>query len=366
VNRYRPQPATIRDLCGRSILFATLLVAAVTFPCALRAQEKPIMEIGHDCQVFAVSTSNKIVCAVPQLKRIKKVIIQRADIYVASPNGKDREIVEGEKFMPVPPPQSYIVNTLSWSPDGSRIAMSMTQQKPATDEEPSTAGPAVALLEEDGREIKVPGLKGRFIEQAANATWLSDNVNVAYLIGAGPYKIGRISTATGQSSTLFEGHTFDALVWDAAKNQAFAISSNLNVQNRQAIFALDLMKEGVREITRIDAYQSGLNLSPSGKKIAFFSDGDAIEVIDLANPTKPTKVRVGMGVFAWSRDERRVLLKRGPADKSGELIWVGLYDDTFVPALHGLEYHAFAVTPDGSAVVVTEPGRSVLRMFSLQ
>jgi hypothetical protein len=365
VNRYRPQPAPIRNFCGLFILLATLLAAAATFPCALRAQEKPIMEIGHDCQVFAVSSSNKIVCAVPQLKRVKKAMIQRADIYVAS-NGKDREIVEGEKFMPVPPPQSYIVNALSWSPDGSRIAMSMTQQKPVSDEEPSSTGPAVALLEEDGHEIKVPGSKGRFIEQAANATWLSDNVNVAYLIGAGPYKIGRISTATGQASTLFEGHTFDAVAWDAAKNQAFVISSNLNVQNRQAIFVLDLMKEGVREIAHIDAYQSGLNLSPSGKKVAFFSDGDAIEVIDLANPSKPTKVRVGMGVFQWGRDERHVLLKRGPPEKSGELIWVGLYDNSFVPALHGLEYHGFEITPDGSAVVVTEPGRSVLRMFSLQ
>ncbi|MGH9646854.1 MAG: hypothetical protein ACRD4E_08575, partial [Bryobacteraceae bacterium] len=118
MNRYRPQPASIRNFCSRLTLFATLLVAAATFPCALRAQEKPLMEIGHDCQVFAVSTSSKIVCAVPQLKRMKKVTIQRADIYVASPNGKDREIVEGEKFMPVPPAQSYIVNALSWSPDG--------------------------------------------------------------------------------------------------------------------------------------------------------------------------------------------------------------------------------------------------------
>ena len=323
------------------------------------------MEIGHDCQVFAVSKNNKIVCAVPQLKRIKKAIIQRADLFVAA-NGKDRQILEADKFMPVPPPQSYIVNSLSWSPDGSRIAMSMTTQKPASDEEPSTGGPAIALLEEDGREIKVPGLKGRFIEEASKATWLADNVNVVYLIGLGPYKIGRISTATGQATTLFEGHTFDAVVWDAANNQAFVISNNLNVQNRQAIFQLDLLKEGLREVARVDAYQGGLSISPSGKKVAFFADGDAIEVIDVANPSKPTKVRAGMGVFEWSRDERHVLLKRGPADKSGELIWVGLYDNTFVPALHGLEYHAFAVTPDGSAIVVTEPGRSVLRMFSIQ
>ena len=351
-------------LATRHSLLPVLLLVIIA-PLTLNAQEKPILEISHDCQVFAVSSNNKIVCAVPGLKRVKKAIIQRADLFVAS-NGKDRQILEADKFMPVPPPQSYIVNSLSWSPDGSRIAMSMTQQKPATDDEPSSAGPAVALLDDDGHEIKVPGLKGRFIEEAARATWLADNVNVAYLIGAGPFKIGRISTVTGQASTLFEGHTFDAVVWDAAHNSAYAISSNLNVQNRQAIFQLDLMKEGVREIARIDAYQGQLSVSPSGKKIGFFADGDAIEVIDLSNPSKPTKVRAGMGMFEWSRDERRVLLKRGPPEKSGELIWVGLYDNTFVPALHGLEYHAFEITPDGGAVVVTEPGRSVLRMFSLE
>ena len=96
------------------------------------------MEIDRDCQIFAISSNNKIVCAVPHLKRVKKVIIQRADIYVASPNGKEKQIVEGEKFMPVPPPQSYIVNSLSWSPDGSRIVMNMTTQKPASDDEPAS------------------------------------------------------------------------------------------------------------------------------------------------------------------------------------------------------------------------------------
>jgi hypothetical protein len=109
-----------------------------------------------------------------------------------------------------------------------------------------------------------------------------------------------------------------------------------------------------------------LSLSPSGKKIAFFADGDAIEVRDLANQSKPVRVRAGMGVFGWSRDERRVLLKRGPPEKSGELVWVGLYDATFVPALHGLEYHAFAISPDGASIAVTQPGKEVLRVYPLE
>lgn len=323
------------------------------------------MEIGRDCATFAISANNRIVCAVPRVKRMKKVVIQRADVWVAT-EGKDKLIVEGEKFMPVPPPQSYIVNSLAWSPDGTRIVMNMTTQKPSTEEESATGGQAMALLDDEGHEIKVEGSKTRFVEEASNGTWLADNVTVAYLIGAGPYKIGRVSVVSGQASTLFEGHTFDAIVWDAARNQAFALSQNLSVSGRLALFQLDLVHEGIREITRIDAYQGGLNLSPSGKRIAFFADGDAVEVHDLANPSKPIRVRVGMGQFAWSRDERRILLKRGPPEKSGELVWVGLYDGSFVPALHGLEYHAFAISPNGASIAVTEPGKEVLRVYPLE
>ena len=61
-----------------------------------------------------------------------------------------------------------------------------------------------------------------------------------------------------------------------------------------------------------------------------------------------------------------MLLKRGPADKSGELIWVGLYDGTFVPALHGLEYHDFQISPNGESIAVTQPGKEVLRVYPLQ
>jgi len=347
-------------------ILAALALGLLSLPLISRAQEKPMMEIDRDCQVFAISNNNKIVCAVPRVKRVKKVIIQRGDVYVADPNGKDKLIVDDEKFMPVPPPQSYIVNALTWSPDGSRIAMSITTEKPSTDEESASTTRSIALLDEDGHEIKVEGSKTRFIDDAANGAWLADNATVVYLLGAGPYKIGRISAVTGQSSTLFEGHTFEAVVWDAKSNQAFALGQNLSLSGREAIVQLDLLHEGIKEVARIEAYQGALSLSPSGQKIAFFDDGDTIEVRDLTDPSKAIRVRAGMGVFGWSRDERRVLLKRGPAEKSGELVWVGLYDGTFVPALHGLEYHAFAISPSGGSIAVTQPGKEVLRVYPLE
>jgi hypothetical protein len=77
-------------------------------------------------------------------------------------------------------------------------------------------------------------------------------------------------------------------------------------------------------------------------------------------------MKAGFGQFQWGPDERRVLLKRGPADQSDDLVWVGLYDGTFVPALHDLEYHSFAISPNGRAIAVTEPGKEVLMVFPLE
>ncbi len=129
-NRTLPLPA---------LLFRGTLPFALAAACAgaRSAGKAASWKFDRDCEQFAISVNNRIVCAVPHLKRIKKTIIQRADIWLAT-EGKDKLIVEGEKFMPVPPPQSYMVDSLAWSPDGSRIVMNMTTQKPSTEEEPAS------------------------------------------------------------------------------------------------------------------------------------------------------------------------------------------------------------------------------------
>ena len=349
-------------------LVAMLAAAMLLAPAALRAQAKPILAIDDDCQAFAIGPDNQIAYAVPKIKRIKKQMIERDEIWIATIDGKRRRIVDPDKFMPAPPPSTYIVNSLAWSPDGHKLALSMTTMEAASilEDQPLTGTKSIALLDDDGREIKVAGSKTRFIENASNATWLADGETVVYLTAGSPYQITSVKPAEGQAKALFEGHSFEAITWDAKRNQAFVVGQNLSVRSREVLAQLDLVHETVREITKVDMYQGQLSLSPSGNKIAFFVDGDALQVVDLANPTKIVKVRAGMGRFEWGHDETHVLLKRGPDDASRELVWVGLYDGTFSAALHGLEYHDFRITPDGEYVAVTEPGSQVLKVFPAQ
>jgi hypothetical protein len=361
-------------------------------PFAARAQDNPKFVIDEDCQAFDISADNSIVYAVPRLKRVKKLIVERDDISIATGPGKTRKVVDADKFMPIPPPNGYTVDALAWAPDGQHFAADLTLQQPPpgyeeqvardkkkekdndreidAQEEASLAsvggGKVVALFDSEGREIKVAGSKTRFIENAANGTWLADGSSVVYLTAGGPYTITRVRPSDGQATTLFEGHTFDAVIWDARHNRAFAVGSNLSLRGQLTLVQLDLIHESVTEIAKLDDYKGALSLSPSGTKIGYFEDGDTIEVIDLANPSKRLRARAGFGRFEWSRDERRVLLKRGPEERSNDLVWVGLNDDSFVPALHDLSFRNFHIAPDGESVAVTVPGKRVLKVYPLE
>jgi len=383
-----PGPRTrskVRKTASLSLLIIIAAAVAVFGPTTapVRAQGAPSFTIDDDCQAFAISHNNAIVFAVPRKKSFKRLVIERDDISISSGPGKTRKIVEADKFMPIPPPQGFVVNSLAWAPDGRRFAADITLQKPPVDFEPDKkkkedsgadddrtlysvgGGPAVALFDDDGREIKVAGSQSRFIEGATNATWLADGNTVVYLTTEA-HQIVRVRPADGQTTKLFEGRGFDAVVWDAANNRAFAVTQNLNLRGRMAIVELDLLHETIREVTTLESYRASLSLSPSGDKIAFFEDGDTIDVVDLKNSTKITRVRTGLGRFEWSWDERRVLLKRAPVDQSNILFWVGLYDGSFTPILHGLAYHDFHIAPDGRFLGVTQPGKKVLTMYPLQ
>ena len=341
--------------------------------------------INEDCQAFDISADNSIVYAVPRIKRVKRLVIERDDISVASGNGGVRRIVEADKFMPIPPPEGYSVDSLAWSPDGHRIAVSMTLQKPPLgydqkiekkkgelgDEEEDkplssvTGARAIALLDNEGREIKVAGLKTRFIENAVRGTWLSDDATVVYQTGGGPYSIARVRPADGEGKTLFEGHTFNTIIWDAKRNRAFAIGENLGLRRGLTLVQLDLLHETVTEIAHIEKYQGELSLSPSGAKIGYFEDGDYFDAIDIANPAKSLRVRTGYGRFEWGGDEQHIVLKRAPVDQSNMLLWIGLQDGSFSSILHGLLYHDFHIFPDGRWVAVTEPGKRALKVYPM-
>lgn len=357
---------------GRISTFCALaagMVALTTVVVGVLAQglEKPLFRVDDDCSQFAAAADEKIVYAVPHRKHIKKLEFVHTDLWVAEPNGSKKRILDDDKFTPAPPAINFVVDSLSWSPDSKRIAAEIRTEEMSPDPDaPPNAIKAVALFSEGGDQIRVAGTKDGYLEGGVSPAWLADGQTLVYLTPGPPYQIMRMDPSKGNATEIFEGHSFDAVAWDAAHNQAFVISEDLSVTRRRFLIRVDLLHETIAEIARVDDFQGSLAVSPSAQKVAFFSDGDTIRVVDVANPRKMTEVNAGFGKIQWPADERRVLLKRGPPDRSGDLVWVGIYDGNFTPILHDLEFHDFQIEPTGKALVVAQVGVRNLLVYPLE
>jgi dipeptidyl aminopeptidase/acylaminoacyl peptidase len=362
------------------VFLTLLLVLSLTlhFPPQSRAQGKSLVKVDEDVQAFAIAPDNRIVYSVQHMRKVKKARLERDDLWISSPEGRQKKIVDGEKLF-ANPLLSYQVQSFAWSPDGRRIAVmmqtvEMEQPKGTRDQqmdEQQTVRGAVAiyLMDAEGHQIPIQGLKDGLLSDGYNAAWLADGVTLVYVTRTGGdfYELNSLRPAEGKSKPLFQGHTFAALAWDAKNNQAFAIEESMKVLSSPMLVRLDLVKETRTAIMPIDQYAGDFALSPSAQKVAYFRDGDTLEVRDITNPgDKPAQVRVAIGQFQWGHDEKRVLLKRGDPLKSDRLTWVGLYDGQFEPLLHDLEFHDYAISPDGQFVAVTEPGKRSLLVYSLR
>jgi hypothetical protein len=394
------------DAAAATRLAAVLVIAGFALqPLALLAQGKPAFSINEDCQAFAVSSDNKIAFAVQRMKRVKKIVLELDDIWVSSPDGHARKILEGEKFMPPTQLTSYQVMSLAWSPDGRRLTVDL-QTSAIKSKDPDAlpeGGRGVLLLDQDGREISIagnkpplpdpkasaqpakpagfsssddassasnssdptnPALRPSMIPNATAGHWLADSSTVVYVEGTGSQQIGYLRPSDGNKGVLFDGRSFDAIAWDTPRNQAYAIGTGLT--SPHTLMQLDLVHQKLRDIARLSDYAGSLTVAPSGNKVGYFIDGDTLEVVDVAHPDRRTDVRVGMGTFQWSKDERRILLKRGPEKRSNILVWVTLPDGDFHTMLHDLTFSGFQIAPDGNSIAVTLPGKRILNVYRLE
>ena len=380
-----------REILSARSVFVAALAAALLFGVRAIAQEAPpIRTADADCSQFAIAPDNTIAYSVPHMKHFEKMTLERDELWLMSPNGKFKQIIDPDKFMPVPPPATYIIQSISWSPDGRRLSLAMLfktfpwepkvkgKKRGQLDDDDidntyddnsapvasAAGGNVIALVDSDGHEVSVAGSKTRFIQGALSGAWLADGKTFVYENGSG--QIVRLTPDNGKSSTLYDEKRFEAIGWDAPRNRAFAVGEGLTGQ--LTLFQLGLLNETVTEITRIDKIKdtTSLTVASTGDEVGFFSDGDTIEAINLANPSKPIRVRTGPGRFEFDHDNRRILIKRGLPKESNDLVWVRLDDGNFSPILHDLIYHDFHIAPDGKSVGVVNVGRGVLKVYALE
>jgi hypothetical protein len=405
--------APLRTLCLCVILFFLLLPASPA-----QSLDKPTTTIDEDITSFAFAPDGRIVYSARRMFRNKKYDMQRDDIWIADGNGGRRKRIftgehftvagpitpvnredssddadekgkkhkktQSEKDKPLTPPFTYIVAGFSFSPNGRMVLVQLLTSTILTESDHQQDERMTLVLDESGREIKLSG-DNAVIHDAAEPMWLNDNATIVYLTEIlkpnvlFSYKFANVKT--GPAGPAFEGRTFIASAPIPHSNSAIGIERDKSLSGPPRLQRLEMLAQDDKELATLDGYETGLSVSPSGKRVAYFIDKEVLEVRDLEKPNRLARVRIGLGVIQWSADESYLLIKRSPERKSGELVWIqlpppadesGKHSDQIpvaqpdpVPILHGLTFRDFAISPNGSMLAVVPPGRRNLLLFPL-
>jgi dipeptidyl aminopeptidase/acylaminoacyl peptidase len=373
VSRYR----WLRNLCS----LVCAVVGCCSFPAA-RAQspdlEKPLLNIDEDISAFAFAPDGRIVYSVRRSFHTKQYDLERDDIWLQEAGGKRRRLLQGEKFTHGNTPFTYTIDSFRWSPNG-RLILAQLFTTSVVDERGATQDSIMTLaLEDNGKELRL-GANDNLLNDAYDATLLVDNSTIVYLTEIvkprALFSFKYINIAAGPTGFVFEGRTFLDACPIPHTNVAIAVERDRNLAGPPRLQRLELLAQDDRELATLDGYEGGLSVSPSAKKVAYFIDKEILEVRDLTEPSKFARLRMGLGTFRWSPDETRVLLKRAPEKKSGDLVWVDIpaltaraakdqdppvTQPALIPILHDLTFRDFAITPDGKLAVIALGKRNLL------
>src|SRR2546422_10786060 len=347
-------------------------------PAKAQSLDKPLQSIDEEITAFAYAPDGRIVYSV--YRRVKTKVydaLEHDDIWIQDAGGKRRRLLEGQKYTRGNQPFSYLVNSFRWSPNGRMIAAELLATTVVDDTGKAEDSFQTLLFDDSGREIRIN--KGdNVILDAANPTWLLDNASIAYLSEAVKprqlFSLKFTRPATGSFPSIHEGRTLRDVAWLPGVNSAIAIEQNRSITGPPRLQRLELLSDNDQRLATLDAYEGGLSVSPSGKKVAYFIDKEILEIRDLTSLNLLARLRVGLGVFRWSPDESRILLKRAIEKKSGDLVWIDLpplsahspgqdipiSQPVPAPILHSLTFRDFAISPDGRFLAVIIPGKRSL------
>jgi WD40 repeat protein len=369
----------LRRFCS---LFCLLAGCCSVPPTRAQNLDKPLQSIDEEITAFAYAPDGRIVYSVNRKFKTKLYDLEHDDIWLQDAGGKRRRLLEGQKFTRGNQPFSYIVNSFRWSPNG-RFLLAELLTTTVTDESGRTQDSFQTLvLDDSGKEIRIA--KGDSVIPDAGAPFfLPDNITINCLSEAViprilfSLKTARLDTGFGKSP--HEGRTFRDLLPLPGVSSAIAVEQDHSMTGPARLQRLKLLLDEHEELATLDGYQGGLSVSPSGKKVAYFIDKEVLEVRDLGSPDHLVRLRVGLGVFHWSPDESRILLKRAIEKKSGDLVWINLppfaatVKDHDIPVsqpepmaiLRGFSIRDFSISPDGRFLAVVITGRRNLLVFPL-
>jgi dipeptidyl aminopeptidase/acylaminoacyl peptidase len=370
----------LRRLCS----LVCALVGCCSLPSA-RSQnlDKPLQSIDEEITAFAYAPDGRLVYSVYRKVKTKLYdALEHDDIWLQDAGGKRRRLLEGQKYTRGAQSFSYLIDSFRWSPNGHFILAQLLTTTVLDDAGKTEDSFQTLLFDDSGKEIHIN--KGdSVIPDAVDGFFLPDNVTINFLSESVKprllFSLKSTRIDIGPLQSPHDGRTFRGVSPLPGTVSIVAVEQDRSMNGPNRLQRLDLFTDNDKELATLDGYEGGLSVSPSGKKVAYFIDKEILEIRDLTSPNRVARLRIGLGVFRWSPDESRILLKRSLEKKSGDLVWIDLPPLAPIPAnheipisqptpisiLHGLSFRDFAISPDGRSLAVVITGKRNLLVFPL-
>jgi dipeptidyl aminopeptidase/acylaminoacyl peptidase len=355
---------------GRRVPRTAIAVAAIVILAGAGAavpQQKPIATIDEDCTAFRFARDGRVAFAVHHVFKEHKFVIQRDDFWIGEPGKGKHRILDGKLMARGEGGFSYTVNSLRWSPDGSKLTAELVTSAMEERHGNSRQAGMSFLLDANGHEIKITE-GDSLIPDTIDAAWLDDESTVVYLEDEGRsherFAMYSVRPAAGHAERLFPSTAFLAVAWMERTRQAVAVEAPDRGEKPRLVL-LDLAKQTQKELAVLGGYAGGLSLSPSAQRVAYFRDPETLEARKLDQPSAVQSVRELQGTFYWAADEQHVVLKSGPERRSAIIELVRLSDGESEDLLHALTFWNFVVSPDGRRIGVSPPGIHIIEVYDL-
>lgn len=258
---------------------------------------------------------------------------------------------------------NYRVDRLVWSPDGTRLAIEIT------DEDKETA--TFLITAKKGKSIKI-GKGGRNFITNYGAAWLENSKSLGVLSEAVKprllHRVGLVRVKGGRGISLFRTHTFAAVAWLPHTGRVAAVERDKEFSRAPRLMVGNVANGTLEEIDEVENYLGGLQASPDETRVSYFVGQEKLAVRALAAEAPVEHWPVPLGRYQWARGREGIIYIE-PKEIGGRTGWLTLYDaerGKSARVLEGELIQDFWVAPDGSRVAVLTAGlRPQLKIYPL-
>ena len=276
---------------------------------------------------------------------------------------KPRRLFKHERFRDwVGNVPSYYVTQLEWSPDGSKLAVEVTDEGGES---------AVFLITSEGKAVRVGSSRANFYP-GYGAGWLGDSESLALLGEASKprllHQVYLLRVTGGRDVELFRGKTFTAAAWLPAARKAVLVEQDSKYADPPRLVLGDLEKGTLEPLDPLaDGYLGRLSVTPDESRVSYFVGQNKLAVRGLGVDDKAEGWPVPLGRYQWLNSGAVLYLEL--EDKGQRTGWLTLYEgasNTKTRLLPETVLYDFWVSPDGTRVAVLTAGPTPhLRIYKL-